>query len=843
MRRILYVIVLTHLLFTKVSAQAQLQTLTTEISGKVIDATTKEPIPYVNIRLFGSLKTDQTDPKGEYLIKTIDRVDSISFSFIGYRTRTIAIKRGKAQHLNIEMGSDELKLVEVTVKAGKHKKRVIDTTANYVYHLVVKNKAENRSDNVSTYRYDSYEKFQISLLNPKEKLINFFLFKPFKFVFKNTDTTEEGSIFIPGILKETLSEVYYRKNPKQTKKIVRAEMLSGIDNASVGNMANYHFGETDAYDNVFVIATHSFTSPFSPAGRSTYFYYLTDTMKIDGRVSYKLHFVGKVKEDLALKGYAWIDSATWAIRSITFRPNEKANFNFVNDYTVKQDYKLINDKYWFMQREELHTVGSVFKKKTATALLVTKVYDRRNIEADIHFPDSLKGPEEKILLDSARSRSRAWWDTSRFEPLTRQEREVYHISDTLHFVKAWKTYEWFGRFFTAAYADAGPISIGRLLNLVSYNNVEGWRLRMGFETNVRFQHLGTPANTFLHKFYFTGYAAYGLGDHVLQYMGSTRISLPRKNDRYQMLEAMYRYDLRVPGQDEDQALLTFDNIVTLISGTVLSKIMRVREFRITYEKEWIKDFSSIMTFNQKTYYDIPGTFNFTRIDHGNQVPVRNFGVTEFMLDNRYSYNDQYYANYFFRFFQSTKYPVFLLRYTAGIVDLQNNYFNYHNIQVTLKQRISSPIGHTIYNFRAAKIFGEAPYTACYFTQGNLGILLDKFNYNLLNEFQFITDQYVSLWVEHHFDGFFFNKIPGFNKLKLREVIFVKSLYGTFSQKNADVLLVPTQLSAPSKYPYAEAGFGIENIGYLFRVDFMWRVSYRNTGGPNWGVKLALSPGF
>jgi hypothetical protein len=843
MRRIPLVIILSLLIFFKVSAQAPLQTLTTEISGKVIDASTKEPIPYVNIRLVGSLKSEQTDPRGEYLIRTIDRVDSISFSYVGYRTRTIAIKRGKTQHLNIELGSDELKLVEVTVKAGKRHKRVIDTTANYVYHLVVKNKGTNRSENVNSYKYDSYEKFQISLLNPKEKLINFFLFKPFKFVFKNVDTTEEGSIFIPGILKETLSTVFYRKNPRLTKKIVKAEMLSGIDNVSIGNMANYQFAETNAYDNVFIIATHSFVSPFSPAGRNTYFYYLTDTAKIDGRISYKLHFVGKVKEDLALKGYAWIDSATWAIRSMVFRPNEKANFNFVNDYTVKQDFKLVNDKYWFMQREELHTVGSVFKKKTATALLVTKVYDRKNIETDIQFPDSLRGPEEKILLDSARSRSRAWWDTSRFERLTRQEREVYHISDTIHFVKAWKTYEWFGRFLTAAYADCGPVSVGRLLNLVSFNNVEGWRLRFGFETNVRFQHLGTPANNFLHKFYFTGYAAYGLGDHVLQYAASTRISLPRKNDRYQMLDAMYRYDLRVPGQDEDQSLLTFDNIVTLISGTVLTKIMRTREFRISYEKEWFKDFSSIMSFNQKTYYDIPGTFDFAKVERGITAPVPNFNVTEFVFDNRYSYNDQYFANAFFRYFQASKYPVFLFRYTAGIVDIQNNYSNYHNLQVTIKQRISSPIGHTVYNFRAAKIFGEAPYTACYFTQGNLGILLDKFNYNLLNEFQFITDQYVSLWVEHHFEGFFFNKIPGVSKLKLREVVFIKSLWGTFSQKNADVLLVPTQLSAPSKYPYAEAGFGIENIAYLFRVDFMWRVSYRNTIGPNWGVKVALSPGF
>ncbi|HSY75892.1 MAG TPA: carboxypeptidase-like regulatory domain-containing protein, partial [Bacteroidia bacterium] len=191
MRRIA-VIAFSFLLVFKISAQAPQLVLTTEISGKVIDASTKEPLPYVNIRLIGSLRGDMTNPKGEFYIKTIEKVDSISFSFVGYRTRTVPIKRGKSQHLSIEMGSEEMQIIEITVKAGKRHKRVIDTAAYYVYHQVVNSKSLNRSENVNSYKYDSYEKFQISLLNPKEKLINFFLFKPFKFVFKNTDTTEEG---------------------------------------------------------------------------------------------------------------------------------------------------------------------------------------------------------------------------------------------------------------------------------------------------------------------------------------------------------------------------------------------------------------------------------------------------------------------------------------------------------------------------------------------------------------------------------------------------------------------------------------------------------------------------
>lgn len=66
-----------------------------------------------------------------------------------------------------------------------------------------------------------------------------------------------------------------------------------------------------------------------------------------------------------------------------------------------------------------------------------------------------------MLLDSARHRSDSYWDSTRFEGLTRQEKEVYHISDTIKLVRAWKTYEFFGRFFTQAFADVGPISIGR----------------------------------------------------------------------------------------------------------------------------------------------------------------------------------------------------------------------------------------------------------------------------------------------------------------------------------------------------------------------------------------------
>jgi hypothetical protein len=818
----------------------------TEVYGKVIDAQSKEPLDYVTIRLKGTGRTVTTNPFGEYKIRFIEKSDTITFSYLGYKTREIAVRRNTTQELNIEMGSYDLELKEITVKAGRKKKREIDTTANYVYYQVIKNKKFNRESALNTYHYDNYEKFSISLLNPPDKFLNRKIFKPFRFAFENRDTTSEGNVFIPGVMRETVSEVFYRNKPKSIKRYIKADVMTGVDNMSVMEMAAYNFDDQNVYDNVLLLANTPFTSPFSNTAIVTYFYYLTDTALIDNRVSYKLHFVGKVKEDIALKGYAWIDSATWGIKSIYFKPNEKANINFVNDYSIKQDFALLKGTNWVLQKEELYSVGSLFKKKNAMSILVKKMMHRENIEAGIEIPDSIfRGPDERILLDTLRINRKPFFDTTRFDPLTPQEEKVWWISDTFQKVPAFKTFQWFSRLLSSAYADAGPFAIGPVMNLVSRNNIEGWRFRFGLETNPRFRYSGwQDRDNFLRKWHAGGYVAYGLKDKDWKYNFATRIALPRKNNLWQTIEFSTSYDIVVPGQDYSSKSITFDNSVNLVSGTVLDKVMKVRNTQIMYEKEFVRGFSSMFIVSEKTFYDIPGVLDFSRERNGEVKRIPQFNVTEFMIDSRYSYRDQYFVSTFWRYFQNSRFPVFMLRYTLGLVDMDREYFTYHNLHLTIRQKLHSRAGYTFYNLRAGKIFGKVPYTSSYMTQGNLGFILNRFNYNLLGQFEFISDQFASLWVEHHFNGFFFNKIPGINKLKLREIIFMKSLVGSFSEKNRSVLMVPDGITSPGPIPYVEMGFGIENIAYVLRVDFLWRLTYRNRAGlPNWGVKFSLTPNF
>ena len=109
---------------------------------------------------------------------------------------------------------------------------------------------------------------------------------------------------------------------------------------------------------------------------------------------------------------------------------------------------------------------------------------------------------------------------------------------------------------------------------------------------------------------------------------------------------------------------------------------------------------------------------------------------------------------------------------------------------------------------------------------------------LMNFLEFVSDQYASINVEYCFNGFILNKVPLVKKLKLRELVTCKVLYGSLSNTNNpnyqnNLFRFPSDMSAvPLTYtigsqPYIEAGIGVSNIMKLFRVDLVKRFSYLN----------------
>jgi hypothetical protein len=270
--------------------------------------------------------------------------------------------------------------------------------------------------------------------------------------------------------------------------------------------------------------------------------------------------------------------------------------------------------------------------------------------------------------------------------------------------------------------------------------------------------------------------------------------------------------------------------------------MSIREWKLSLENEWIHGFTSNMSAHAQTYYDIPGVFDFrVRRDDGKIVHLPNFSTFELGIDNRYSYNEKYFRSGFYRYFLTTKSPVFLFNYHIGVIDLDGKRSVYNNFQLTMVHRLAWTLGHTWYQVQVGKIFGKSPYPLSYVTPGGQGYLLSQHDYNMLGEFEFVTDQYLSWYLEHHFDGYFLNKIPYINRLQIREIVYMRGLWGSYSQSNYNTLLPGFDFKSPSAYPYVEAGVGVENIFKILRFDSMWRLTYRNNKlVHNWYPKISLN---
>jgi len=809
----------------------------TEIRGRVIDAGSKQPLSFVNVILKNriTLSGVTTDDDGNFTIRSSERADSIRISSIGYQTRIVPVQRGVYQEMTIELALKGSELRPVVINAPRrHMRYQIDSPTKYVYDQVVAHKKYNKEENLTNYSLQEYQKLQMGVINPRSWFLKLRILRPFLFVLNNRDTTaEDSTVYIPGLLKEDLVDVYYRKNPKSVRRVTQATKFTGIDNNSLGDLVNYTFDRVNVYDEVYVLLNKSFVSPFANGARhTTYEYWLRDTLRENGRTLYKISFVGISKVDLALKGYAWIDSGTWAIKSIYFRPNEHANMNYIKDYSIRQSFKLVDGKTWILETEDVTSVGTLLKKpKAQMAIIVKKHLSRKDIKINQPLDDTLfRGAEKEIFVEGAHFKSREWWDQMRYDSLTSHERELIKIHDTLKTVPAYKRIFWTAKLLSTAYFQAGPLDFGRFYKFVSKNNVEGVRLRMGINTN---QNFSKTVN------FFT-YGAYGLKDHDFKYNVTGHFRIPSSNDKWSQLEIYYQYDINVLGQQNE--LLTFDNAITLLRGSLLTKIMKIREWNANLENEWVRGFTSTMFVQNRTYYDIPGVFDFKiRKQDGSIVHLPNFNTFEVGINSRFSYHDKYFKSGSYRYFITTKSPVFHFNYHIGMLDINGDRSTYHRVQFTILHRLAWTLGHTWYEVKVGKVIGRSPYPISNVTPGGFGPLFNNADYNMLSEFEFVTDQYLSWYLEHHFDGYFLNKIPLIRRLQMREVLYTRGLWGSYSQSNFNSLIPGFDFKSPSAYPYVEAGFGIENILKVLRFDSVWRLTYRNQHiAPNWSPKISFN---
>lgn len=795
----------------------------TKVMGVVTEEQTGVPIPFVNVYYKGTNIGVTTDFDGKYSIETKHATDTLIASFVGYNSSAVPVVHGKFQYVNFQLQPSQITLKEVVIRPGEN-------PAEVLLKKVRENRDRNDKRNFDAYEYEVYNKIQFDANNISEKFKNKRLLKPFRFIFDNIDTsTVNGKVYLPIFLSESVSDVFYRKNPKAKIEKIKASKVSGIDNESVSQFLGEMVQNVNIYKNHVPLFGKNFISPLSAFGLNYYRYYLVDSTYIGNDWCYEVKFKPRRKQEFTFTGNFWVHDTTYAIRQFKMRIVDDVNINFIDDLVLEQHFEEV-DSHWILVKDKMIADFNIVEEaKSAMGFFGTKTTTYRNFVFNQPRESAFyKSPTDVIVEESAHEKEDEYWKTHRHEALTKDEKTIYHMIDTLKSIPVFNTYVDVVKMVVSGYYENGLFEYGPYMSTYSFNDVEGNRFRLGLRTS----------NSFSKKMMFSGHLAYGLKDHNFKYGGGLLYML-NKNPR-RTLSAHYHFDVQQLGASQNAFREDF-LLASLFRRNPANRLSLVQTVDMSYEHEWFSGFSNTISFHHQELHPVKGEpYLIYQAFNDTYSSCDLLTTAEIGLKTRFAYKEKYVLGEFERVSLGAEYPIVEMLYGYGIPDLFHGQFEYHKLQLNIKHWFNvGALGWSKYQIEGGRIWGRLPYPLLKIQAGNETYWFDESAFNLMNYYEFVSDKYISGYYTHHFSGLFLNRIPLMRKLKWREVVFVKGVIGSVDKNNMKYAAFPSDVHSLDK-PYVEMGVGVENIFKFLRFDGIWRLSHlENEGATPFGLRISM----
>lgn len=789
-----------------------------KIKGMVSDSLTGEPIPFANVVFQGKNIGTTTDIDGKYVLESEWGSNYLIFSSLGYGKKTAKIPTGNNITINIKLASTSQELKAFEVKSKKQRYRNKENPAVILIRNVLAHRDENRGKTFEYFEYEKYVKRQYDLNNFNEKLFTTRGMEGFKVLRDYVDTSAlNGKPFLPVLIQEKISGVYERNYGKDVKEVVTATKLSGFDNGNISSGVDQFMskigGDVDIYESKVILFDKSFTSPISALGPTIYRYYITDSMEVDGFKFKKLAFLPRNKTMIAFTGFMWVGDSlnNYAVKSIELNIDDRMNINFVQDMRITQDFVKTDEIGWHIKKDVMIIDFQVVGK--TTGIYNTKTTSYSKYKVNHQRPDEFYKHGSSLTYDvDEEELPEEFWEENRHEELSESEVGVYELADTIQNIRQFKTLNTIVRMLGSAYVGVNKVEIGPVTSLLSYNFVEGARIRTGFRTKLKFSK----------KWRLSGWAAYGFKDKKFKYGGKVEHYFSK--NPYRRLTMEYYNNIYQPGF----AIKNIPQDHWILSSTIPNyNMFYEKKFSTEYVHEWYNGFSNSISVNARELRATPynemvyqGTNNVLEVLHDNYISV----------GARLSINERFLQGEYSRSPIKTSAPVFKFKYSYSN-PLFGSSYEYHRLFLRIEKRFMPGIlGFTDVEIEGNRLFGKVPYPLLINHRGNQTITYDKTVFNTMNYMEFASDQSVALFVEHHFNGLFFGFFPLLKKTKMRLVLSGRVLAGKVSDQNknlndSELLNFPLTLSTLEGKPYSEVGIGVENIFNIFRIDLVKRLEY------------------
>ncbi|MBZ0327342.1 MAG: DUF5686 and carboxypeptidase regulatory-like domain-containing protein [Altibacter sp.] len=808
-----------------------LVTAQTKISGVIKDAS-GEPVAFANVIFKDSNEGTISNEEGRFYLESDETYTEVVFSFIGYANKELTLPKRINYNMEVVLEEEASALSEVVLISGKQSKK--NNPAIDILRKIWENRRENGVKRFNQYQYDKYEKLEFDLNTIDSGLIKSKVFKGMEFVFEQIDTSNiTGNTYLPIFINEAYSKVYGDNVMNVEKDVLEGNKNSGFENnQTLIEFVRDLYSEYDVYDNYLKFFDKAFTSPLSRTGVDVYNYVLLDSAYRDNKWCYNIVYYPRRKNELTFKGDFWVNDTTWAIKEINLQASKSANLNWVREVYIEQEFDVLNDSTFLITKDYFLSDFSFKKKEKARGMYGkrTTLYD--NYTFDIPKEKKFYSEQVDPYQYEVYNRPDEFWEKNRMEKLSKDEKGVYKMLDTLKTVPRFKTLYNLASTLASGYYEVNNFDLGPVFSVFGYNEAEGMRIRLGGRTYFS---QNDPWR-------IEGFGAYGFKDERFKYGISGKWLIDRKS-RLTVFGGN-RKDVEQTG-----ASLTTSNDVlgrSLASSSLISvgandRLTRINLTTAGFSIEPAKNFIVRLTGSYRTLRAATDTFSIDYNVKENGVftgEVRS-EIAQPEVELAFTYTPKRKTSRYGverTVINEGSFPTFYLGYTQGLKGILNGDFEYQKVQALYTQPWNiGGLGRLYSTVEVGKTFGEVPLSLLSPIPGNQTYFSIYNSFTQLDYYEFVSDTYASLHLQHNFGGRIFSRIPVLRKLNLREVISFRAAYGKISDENIALNASGIEYKAPGDI-YYEYSVGVGNIFKIFRLDFNFRGNYLdNTDARKFGI--------
>ena len=684
---------------------------------------------------------------------------------------------------------------------------------------------------------DSIES-QLAHMRNSSDLISRFVIRPFDFSFqyaRSNGKSDEANVTV--LLFEDYKSIFADNLNKKRGQTIHASQNNGIfetiGHKNISYFLDEIFGDINLFKETNDIMLLAFKGPLHKSNTETYTYKLLGQKQIDGQTCNEIAFFCTNMKENAFAGnlYTSIGENPKLIKA-QFTFNNRESANFLKDILLTHSFNLQDSIIIPVKQESILLIGD-----DANRMMAAK-------RTDIFFNYNFDKPNHNIRWGVSREkgyfrRDTSFWATIRPIPLTNSQKQIGNLEQAADSSKRFRRLERvISLVLSGSYSLGGiegPVELGPLTHFLSYNDMEGLRIRVGGNTTIRFSD----------QFQLGGYIAYGTKDTRVKHQANLVYSLSPKQKYLweypkKLFSFTYASDLNIPGQD--MLLMNRDHFAQSFTHAPTNNMSLQRIGLLTFESEN----SSNLTYKigGKITYDKPlGVVQYVRaISPTDTTVIDNITSSDLILSLRFAPGE--------RFIQRKEKRTAIRRaafeldvtYRRGIKGLFGADYGYNAVNFNLFRRFdfTRNIAQVDTYLSGGKIWGRVPFPLLFIPEGNQSYVFNSRAYNVMNFYEFATDRFIAGSVNSTFDWSPIRLFNPNNKIKI--CVGSKIIYGPLSEENdpayhPDLFMFNNGIRALGNTPYAEFNIGLANIFNMIRIDYSRRLTYLDSDDTTEGNKI------